>query len=120
MQFMKVKNPFKWGICNAKLAIEDYLNRHVKAWNLLNANFVVSFFVQRDSLNAHIESDHEGKRPFTCTICKAGFTDNRNMKRHIKSVHEREKAYKCNICEASFVLKYLMKKHIKSVHEGKK
>ena len=73
MQFMKVQI-FKYGICNAKFAIEDYLNRHVKAnhneLKSLKCKFCGVFFVQRDSLNAHIESDHEVKKPFTCNICK--------------------------------------------------
>ena len=51
---------FKYGICNAKFAIEDYLNRHVKAiqneLKSLKCKFFGVYFVQRDSLNVHIES----------------------------------------------------------------
>ena len=69
---------------------------------LLNANFVVPFFVQRDSLNAHIESDHEGKKQLSlkCKFCGVFFFVQRDsLNAHIESNHEGKKPFTCNICK---------------------
>ena len=53
-------------------------------------------------LKTHIEMVHEGKRPFTCSICGLSLATKGNIKMHIPSVHEKFKPNKCSICESSF------------------
>jgi uncharacterized Zn-finger protein len=49
------------------------------------------------SVNGHIASVHEGKKPFKCNICDTSFSQKVNLKRPIVSVHEGNKPVKCNI-----------------------
>jgi KRAB domain-containing zinc finger protein len=72
------------------------------------------------SLKTHIEMVHEGKRPFTCSICGLTMATKGNVKMHIQSVHEKIKPNKCSRCESSFFHIGDLKRHIESVHEGKR
>ena len=69
-------------------------------------------------MNKHVASVHE--RKIKCNICDASFASNQSIKIHIDSVHEGEKPFNCNICDASFTEKGNLNKHVASVHEGKK
>ena len=40
--------------------------------------------------------------------------------RHMESVHEGIKPFKCNICNYNAAQKWILKRHIESVHEGLK
>ena len=57
---------------------------------------------RRNHLNNHIQSVHEGKKPFQCHICNNSFTLRSSLSKHIKSVHEKLKPYKCKDCDNSF------------------
>jgi uncharacterized Zn-finger protein len=37
-------------------------------------------FFEKQYLKAHIESVHEGNKPFKCNFCGAGFSLKRNLK----------------------------------------
>ena len=68
----------------------------------------------------HIDSIHNGKKPFDCNVCSKIFTHKSNLNKHIKIVHEGKKPYACSICSSAFATKQSLKKHIDGVHEGKK
>ena len=79
-----------------------------------------SVFKTKGNLKRHIESVHEGKKPFKCNICDSSFSRNTHLNAHIASVHEGKKPFKCNICDASFTQRKNLNGHIASVHEGKR
>ena len=66
----------------------------------------------------HIESVHEGKKPFACKICDASFGKKGNLKKHTESVHEGKKPFKCNECDAVFSQKGTLKQHL-AIHGEK-
>ena len=51
-------------------------------------------------MNRHVESVHEGKKPFKCDICDYRDALKRGqINRHVASVHEEKKPFKCDICD---------------------
>ena len=46
------------------------------------------YFFFREAL---LESVHEGKKPYTCYICDASFTQRPHMNTHIRNVHGENK-----------------------------
>ena len=67
----------------------------------------------------HIESVHEGKKPFTCTICNSSYTRKLSLRQHIATVHEGNKPYACTLCKSSYTRKLTLRKHMATVHEVK-
>ena len=61
--------------------------------NICDANFS-----QKGSLNKHIESVHEGKKPYKYTVCDSNFSTKQNLNRHNKSVHKGKEPFKCLWC----------------------
>ena len=70
------------------------------------------------SMKIHIESVHEGKKPFKCSLCDSAFGFKYGLNMHIVSVHEKKKPFKCSKCEFEATQKVNLKKHIETVHEG--
>ena len=77
-------------------------------------------FSQKWLLNRHIESVHEGKKPFQCNHCEKQFSQKPAMEKHVESVHEGKKEFKCKECDKNFTQSSNMKMHIAAVHEKKK
>ena len=59
------------------------------------------------------------KTAFQCEICKNYFKRKHSLNVHIASIHEEKKPYQCEICDKTFTEKSTMKKHVASVHEKK-
>ena len=74
-------------------------------------------FHRKSALTAHIESVHEGKKPFKCSLCVSEFPQKVHLKLHIETVHEKKKPFTCSQCDASFGRKDVLKGHIKAVHD---
>ena len=71
----------------------------------------------------HVDLFHEGKKPFSCTLCNSKFTVNQSLKYHISSEHEEKKPpkpYRCEICDKNFQSKGKLKEHISSIHDKRK
>ena len=45
---------------------------------------------------------HQVKKPFECTICDASFTQKTSISAHMTSLHEGNKSFNCNNCDACF------------------
>ena len=71
------------------------------------------------TLNSHIASVHEGKKPFKCDICNASFTKTGNLNRHVASIHERKKPFYAKISSDSFSSKEHLNEHFVTVPEFK-
>ena len=82
-------------------------------------------FANKQNLKKHIETVHEGIKPFKCSICDVKFANNynpqiqesqikfankQNLKKHIETVHEGIKPFKCSICDVEFANKQNLKK----------
>ena len=59
-------------------------------------------FYRKNKLKIHIESVHEGKKPYLCNDCGKAFSTKNPLKIHIYSVHEGEKTFLCNDCGKTF------------------
>ena len=49
---------------------------------------IFNFCSLKGSMNIHVASVHEGKKPFRCNICDYSCSQKSNMKSHITYVHE--------------------------------
>ena len=49
-----------------------------------------------------IATQHEGKKPYNCEICNAGFSQNVQLRAHIAVVHQGKSPYSCPICNKEF------------------
>ena len=71
-------------------------------------------------MKRHIESIHEGKKPYHCIICDYRFALKPNFTAHVAVVHEGKKTKKCEMCDKFFSKRRDLKKHIELVHQIKK
>ena len=66
---------------------------------------------------------HTGAKPFSCPICKMGFSTRHGVPRHIKRRHSGVKKKKqkekilCEICAQEFKHKFQLTKHMRQ-HTG--
>ena len=51
---------------------------------------VAKLFQKKEHQNMHIESIHEGKKPFKCNECGKAFSCKGNLNGHIEKVHEEK------------------------------
>jgi KRAB domain-containing zinc finger protein len=107
-------------------------------------------FADRKLYNEHMDSVHEGKKPYQCDlcgttistkyslekhmkltheetdlkhhchICSKAFKNTNYLPRHIQAVHEGKKPFQCNVCSCAFYGKFKLEQHIQGVHEGTK
>ena len=76
---------------------------------------------QKRNLNLHIRTVHEGMgKKHPCTICSYRFSSSASLRRHVESVHEGKKPFRCDICDAKFALKSTLDSHIRNIHENPK
>ena len=61
---------------------------------------------------------HEGKKPFTCSLCQKCFVSNTVLKKHIAQVHEKKRPHECQLCHERFGQKAHLVTHIKGKHKG--
>ena len=99
-------------------------------------------------MKTHVESVHEGKKPFKCDICGSYFAHKGTLKIHVDGVHKLishicelcERSFKCKsglnhhknefhnmgklfhcpVCQKTFKRKFEMNAHIRIDHEGRK
>ncbi len=84
---------------------------------------------KKDIGHAHLKQDYGSHdqpykshdiitAPYTCDICKKGFTRKGHMKRH-KHIHTGKKPFACDLCNKTFTRKYDLKRHWR-IHSGLK
>ena len=78
-----------------------------------------SRFAKKRQFNGHM-STHNFDRKFKCEICGYRFKQVHHLKDHNATVHlEGEKPFKCHLCETDFTLKNSFVLHLKRFHGGK-
>ena len=75
--------------------------------------------IQELRTSEQVFSDHVMDTGLKCNRCYSIFKTKHNLKIHIDSVHEGKKPFQCNICDASFTTKTNLNKHTASIHEKK-
>lgn len=67
----------------------------------------------------HVRS-HEGgiTKPYTCNVCRKGFSRPDHLGCHVKYVHSTERPFKCQTCTAAFATKDRLRTHMVH-HEGR-
>ena len=70
---------------------------------------------QKSNLNRHVESVHEGNKPFKCDFCVYSCTQRNKLNIHVDSVHDGKKPFKCVICDYRSSTKQTIKRHVLSV-----
>ena len=112
------KKPFKCGFCDYAAALNGNLTKHIKAVHegiLVFHNKCATCkekFEDKISLDAHIETVHDGKKPYSCSICNKQFDRKFNMTSHIRIVHEGNQPFSCSSCDKSFSTRTHLKRHI--------
>ena len=81
---------------------------------------VSSAFSEKLKLKQHIETVHQGIKPYQCHMCDSKFYYPSVMKAHISRIHEGKKPEKinCSTCGKLFAAKRSLKDHIAVVHDG--
>ena len=77
-----------------------------------------SAFNTKDELEKHQTKVHEGKKPFQCSICSTCFMTKSILINHIITIHEKLIKYKCNICDSDYKTKDELEKHCTIIHNG--
>ena len=80
-------------------------------------NLCDSVSPSKHALQNHIETVHEGKRPFKCATCGFGFTEQKVLLKHQEVVHL---IFKCTICNFDFSSSHNLEKHSQVVHKGER
>ena len=71
-------------------------------------------------MKRHIDSVHEGIKPFKCIVCDFATAGKGNLKQHINSAHKEIKPFICHICQFKSATKFSLIRHITYFHEKKK
>ena len=77
-------------------------------------------FSSEAEYQTHINSTHEGKKPWQCPNCDYSVYKKASLTSHIANVHNGvfpEKKHICEICDTKFLKKSDMEKHVRAVHE---
>ena len=117
-----VQTVHKCSICDYKTALKPHLKRHIESVHQGIKPFKCTLCEYEGSvklsLEKHIESVHEGIKPFKCSICDFKTAFEPHLKRHIESLHQGVKPFKCNICDYETAQNSNLKRHIERVHEA--
>ena len=70
----------------------------------------------KKGLKKHVNSVHEKKKPYQCSICGNSYSERSKLNRHVVA-HEAKKSIKCYICQEPFEGNSNLTQHITSVHK---
>lgn len=76
-------------------------------------------YVTKTNLNHHIRRAHTNVRPFVCTICNKGFSQQYELTSHTRKVHCIGRPWKCNMCPNTYKSSSILQRHIRN-HSGNK
>ena len=84
-------------------------------------------FCNQRSKQRHIQTIHEGKKPYRCDPCRVNFSQKGHLNEHIYRIHEKinrskshqHELYSCIECDYKCYSNSKLSKHKWSVHKGK-
>ena len=118
---------YQCDICSKMFSVSNNLILHkrhvhekVKREKKHICNFCGLMKPTKFALNRHIQTVHEGLRPYECKKCKSTFKSATRMKIHIEKVHEGGTKHICIICKKDCSRSDVLKQHIQTVHEHRR
>ena len=73
-------------------------------------------FSLKTQLKVHLETIHEGSKPYKCEVCNYSAALKNTLKQHTNNVHQGRKDFKCNICGKQFTQKGKVNRHLENIH----
>ena len=121
------KKQFNCEICLETFVAEETLKYHmIHEHKIMNIKEPIvcllcnMTFGKSGSLNRHIQTVHEGIKPYKCDICQATFTQKTTLRDHISCIHEGKKPFHCSKCDKTFAQRSNMIRHYETRHEENK
>lgn len=106
--------------CMKKFESEDNLRNHELECDdseilakPFSCNICSARFTYNRQLKEHILAEHESQKRYSCTQCPMKFTRSSQVTVHMRG-HTNEKPYQCEECQASFAKKTNMVRHMKT------
>nr|XP_018907658.1 PREDICTED: zinc finger protein 425-like isoform X1 [Bemisia tabaci] len=75
-------------------------------------------FINKCSLQMHVQSMHSDLYQFSCTECNMKFTLRRTLVSHVRHVHGASRNHPCPICDKTFKNATAVKVHMSNVHNN--
>ena len=130
----QVHKEIKFNPCNIRIEDSEEISNAIiensskKSKNTLLCPICGKHFCNQTSKKVHIETIHEGKKPFRCDTCGVNFSQKGTLNDHILRIHEKinkrlslkRYLYTCIDCDYECDSNSELKKHRWTVHKGKK
>uniref|UniRef100_A0AAY5EX58 C2H2-type domain-containing protein n=1 Tax=Electrophorus electricus TaxID=8005 RepID=A0AAY5EX58_ELEEL len=117
---MRIHNKgYQCHVCKKSFRFSSYLQQHLiihsgkKPYKCPDCGKDFAFL---QNMKTH-QRLHQQK-PFRCTQCRKGYSDEVQLQRHMLS-HSGDKPHKCHLCDKSFGLAYLLRDHL-NTHTGER
>lgn len=123
MENVHEKGSFKCGECEMVFETPSKLSNHKrnKHSESVTCEHCGKLCNSKKLYRKHLADKHtaDEDKPFHCSHCGKGFTEERAMKVHTYT-HTGEKPYHCDLCDKSFGDRSTVRQHKRSVHLGLK
>ncbi|KAJ8005283.1 hypothetical protein DPEC_G00145020 [Dallia pectoralis] len=119
MRIHSKDKPYQCKVCSKSFRFSSYLQQHMiihtgeKPYKCPDCGKDFAFLQ-----NMRTHQRLHTQKPFRCTKCRKGYSDENQLQRHLLS-HTGEKPHKCHLCEKSFGLAYLLRDHL-NTHTGER
>ncbi|XP_037130113.1 zinc finger protein 227 [Syngnathus acus] len=119
MRIHSKDKPYHCSVCGKGFRFSSYLQQHIVIHSGQKPHKCPDCgkdFAFLQNMRTHQKLHQE--KPFRCTSCRKGYSDETQLRRHMLS-HNGDKPHKCNLCSKSFGLAYLLRDHL-NTHTGER